>query len=52
MSSSARAVRFGSPPGIGLLMKCTTCAFSGARPSVAGGRFVCAETRPVRFAIP
>ena len=29
MSSSARDVRFGSPPGIGLLMKWITCAFSG-----------------------
>ena len=37
MSSSARAVFFGSRPGIGLLMKCTTCARSGFWPVVSGG---------------
>ena len=37
MSSSAREVRFGSPPGIGLLMKWITCAFS-ARLADRGGR--------------
>ena len=42
MSSSARDVRFGSPPGIGLLMKWMTCALSGGVPTVAGGRCVCA----------
>jgi hypothetical protein len=41
MSSSARAVFFGSPPGIFLLMKWITCSFSGAGPSVAGGAAVC-----------
>ena len=37
MSSSAREVRLGSPPGIGLLMKWMTWALIGALPSVAGG---------------
>jgi hypothetical protein len=39
MSSSARAVFFGSLPGIGLLTKCTTCAASDGRPPVVGGGF-------------
>ncbi len=42
MSSSARDVRFGRPPGIGLLMKWITCAFSAGLPTVAGGCRVCA----------
>jgi hypothetical protein len=50
MSSSARDVRLGNPPGIGLLTKWITCAMSGAGPTVAGGRFVCARARPVFFA--
>ena len=41
MSSSARAVCLGRPPGIFLLMKWMTCSFSGAGPSVAGGAEVC-----------
>ena len=36
MSSSARAVRLGRPPGIFLLTKWITCSFSGAR--AHGGR--------------
>ena len=36
----ARAVRVGSPPGIFLFTKCTTCSSAGARPVVAGGRRV------------
>ena len=42
MSSSAREVRFGSPPGIGLLMKWMTCAFTAGLPAVGGGCRVCA----------
>jgi hypothetical protein len=37
MSSSARDVRFGSPPGIGLLMKWMICALSFGAPVVEGG---------------
>jgi hypothetical protein len=37
MSSSARAVFLGRPPGIFLLMKWITCSLTGAGPSVAGG---------------
>ena len=43
MSSSARAVFLGRPPGIFLLTKWMTCSFSGAGPSVAGGAAVCAR---------
>ena len=43
MSSSARAVRFGRPPGIFLLMKWMTCSLIGALPTVAGGALVCAR---------
>ena len=46
MSSSARAVRFGRPPGIFLLMKWITCSLSGGVPSVDGGFAVCALARP------
>ncbi len=42
MSSSARAVRLGRPPGIFLLTKWMTCSRTGALPVVAGGRRVCA----------
>ena len=52
MSSSARDVRLGSPPGIGLLMKWMTCAASAGAPTVAGGRFVCPCTSPRRCARP
>ena len=52
MSSSARAVRLGSPPGIGLLMKWITCDFSAVLPVVAGGRRVCACASPKRLAKP
>jgi hypothetical protein len=41
MSSSARAVFLGRPPGIFLLMKWITCSLSGAVPTVAGGALVC-----------
>ena len=34
MSSSARAVFFGRPPGIFLLMKWITCSLIGALPTV------------------
>jgi hypothetical protein len=37
MSSSARAVFLGRPPGIFLLMKWITCSLTGAVPTVAGG---------------
>ena len=47
MSSSARAVFFGSPPGIFLLTKWITCSRTGGRPPVvAGGRCVCAGAEP------
>ena len=46
MSSSARAVFFGRPPGIFLLMKWITCSFSGGVPCVEGGAAVCALARP------
>ena len=39
MSSSARAVFLGRPPGIFLLMKWMTCSFTGAAPNVAGGNY-------------
>jgi hypothetical protein len=52
MSSSAREVRFGSLPGIGLLMKWMTCALIEALPTVAGGALVCACARPRRLATP
>ena len=45
MSSSARAVFLGRPPGIFLLMKWITCSLSGAAPSVAGGAAVCLRAR-------
>ena len=51
-SSSARAVRLGSPPGIGLLMKWITCDFTVGAPVVDGGRDVCARARPMRLAKP
>ena len=41
LSSSARAVFFGNPPGSFLLMKWITCSLTGAGPTVAGGRVVC-----------
>ena len=37
MSSSARAVRVGRPPGNFLLTKWISCSFSGALPTLAGG---------------
>ena len=46
MSSSARAVFFGRPPGIFLLMKWMTCSLIGAVPTVAGGAAVCRFARP------
>ena len=43
----ARArVRFGNPPGIGLLMKWMICALSAGGPLVAGGCFVCPLVEP------
>jgi hypothetical protein len=48
MSRSARAVFFGSLPGIGLLMKCTTCARSGFWPVVTGGAAVCLFPKDLR----
>ena len=41
MSSKARAVRLGSPPGSFLLMKWITCSLIAAGPTVAGGALVC-----------
>ena len=46
MSSSARAVCLGRPPGIFLLMKWTTCSLIGATPNEAGGAEVCFFARP------
>src|SRR4051812_19071802 len=49
MSSSARAVFFGRPPGSFLLMKWMTCSFIfGGPPSVEGGRVTCLRARPRR----
>src|SRR5256885_737848 len=41
MSSRARAVLLGRPPGSFLLTKWITCSLRGARPTEAGGRWVC-----------
>ena len=41
ISSSARAVFLGRPPGSFLLMKWITCSLIGAVPTVAGGLAVC-----------
>ena len=51
MSSSARAVRFGTPAGIGLFMKCMTCARTGVFPVVDAGCAVCARASPARLTI-
>src|SRR4051812_9760350 len=49
MSSKARAVFFGRPPGSFLLMKWMTCSFIfGGPPSVEGGRVTCLRARPRR----
>ncbi len=53
MSSSARAVFFGSPPGIFLLTKWITCSvIFGRPPVVAGGRVVCALAAGLNSLLP